>query len=508
MTTPYSTDWALSQGYVHVPLSSEHSLLMAAGMARAASDQAERSRQYDAEANLPATQAALTCAVTNHYNALTAMDHFAVANPHLKKDPENPLNLVSITIARTMEELVRELNELSDMTGPVQGPAFSREKAEIVTWYIDQLEQIQKLAECRRLAADYAAREAHGLPWDDAARQAVMATLHQSATKPRPPIGNTWDQRQVPDAGLHSEATQATEETALLLNQTTARYNESLPFDVHHSFAAVPDVEDELRRRNVPPIGALIETLYVSMNPDDATLPPGLRELAENFGGPQGAIKRLMTSVTIVAYIHNGRKIVRPLASLNPYPKGFDRDTAVIHAKQAVAAMEDTDQLTKLHGDGIPPIPPFILQAYAHAARHSLKLAEAGLHSATSATLPTLLKEEAALGLPPGALKEMVNKLTTNDPQIAATLIQDPHSTWRQMATLQQTKDLLLKGKELGIDPYTLGRLALEMGHDPSKIEYPPHPFPEEKVRALIETAIDLGIDPATARLRLTAFAQ
>ena len=117
-----------------------------------------------------------------------------------------------------------------------------------------------------------------------------------------------------------------------------------------------------------------------------------------------------MTLVAIAAYIHNGRKTVRPLPKLNPYPKGFNRDTAVIHAKQAVAAMENTDHLNRLQEDGVPPIPPFILQAYAHAAHYSLKLAQAGLHSATDETLPSLLKEAADMGLPPGALTEMVNK--------------------------------------------------------------------------------------------------
>ena len=508
MTNQYTTDWALSQGYVHVPVSPEHSLMMSEGMTRAAAAQLERAREYHAEANMPAMQAALTCAISNHYNALAAMHHFGLANPDLTQDPGNPLTVFSVDITATMEQLVRNLNEVSDITAPLQGPTFSRENAETVTWYIDQLEQIQKLAQCRTLAANYAAKDAHGLPWDDTARQAVMATLHQSATKPRPPMGDTWSQKQVPDAGLHSQATQATEQTAFLLEQATARYNEGLPFDVHHSLAAVPDVENELRRRNVPPIGALIEILYVSLDPDDTGLPPGLKELADSLGSPQGGIKGVMTLVAIAAYIHNGRKTVRPLPKLNPYPKGFNRDTAVIHAKQAVAAMENTDHLNRLQEDGVPPIPPFILQAYAHAAHYSLKLAQAGLHSATDETLPSLLKEAAAMGLPPGALTEMVNKLTVNDRLVADTLIQDPRSTWRQMATLQQTKDLLQKGQELGIDSYTLDRLTLEMGHHPSEIENQPRPFPEEKVRALIDTAIDLGIDPAIARLRLTDFAR
>ena len=401
MTNQYSTDWALSQGYVHVPLSPEHSLMMSEGMARATTDQAERAREYHAEANMPATQAALSCAVSNHYHALAALHHFGLVNPHITQDPGNPLAIFSVDLTKTMEQLVKNLSELSKMTGPLRAPTFSREDAEIVTWYIDQLEQIQKLEQCRTLAANYAAKEAHGLPWDDTTRQAVMATLHQSATKPRPPIGDTWSQKQVPDAGLHSQATQATDQTALLLEQATARYNESLPFDIHHSLAAVPDVEDELRRRNVPPIGALIEILYVSVDPDDAALPPGLKELADTLGKPHGAIRGLMTLVAIAAYIHNGRKTVRPLPKLNPYPKGFDRDTAVIHAKQAVAAMEDTANLTKVQDDGVPLIPPFILQTYAEAAHHSLKLAQAGLHSANNETLPSLLREAAVMGLPP-----------------------------------------------------------------------------------------------------------
>ena len=102
----------------------------------------------------------------------------------------------------------------------------------------------------------------------------------------------------------------------------------------------------------------------------------------------------------------------------------------------------------------------------------------------------------------------MVNKLTVNDPLLADALIQDPRSTWRQMATLQQTKDLLQRGEELGIDSYTLGRLAFAMGHRPSQIQYHRHHLSQEEVKVLIDTAIDLGIDPAVARLRLPDFTQ
>ena len=55
MTNQYSTDWALSQGYVHVPVSPEHSLMMSEGMTRAAA------AQSNGPANITRKRTCLPC---------------------------------------------------------------------------------------------------------------------------------------------------------------------------------------------------------------------------------------------------------------------------------------------------------------------------------------------------------------------------------------------------------------------------------------------------------------
>ena len=506
---PYTDeDWALRLGFVDAFISPEHALLMAGSLVRNARDNAHRAEQYLAEANEAGSWAAAIWAALNHNNAYSSMCHADVSATSGDTRRQEQLK----ELMEETEKLVREgsdlLQEVTLKVDPQRTGVPPENETQAVEWYLHHIHEIQRLTECRRLAAAYGQQDAHGLDWNETARQALTATLQQTATMPQDLTRETGYGTEMLDAGLHQEAMRATEATEKLLGDTIAKYNESLAThlapEIELHLNLVPKAGRRVQELTVPPLGAKVEFMYFSGDKAGDEDDPNIMNnpAAEILSMPLRGTRSL---VAVVAYIHEGHKVITMLGTMNPYPKGFSRKMAEIHAKQAKLSLRESNTVVEAVRNGDPPPPPFVYLTYEHNIEISLKLAQAGLHCVAPGGLQELMDEAANVGIPPGARKQQVSCITKDSEELAGMLMADFEGRWRRTTTARQTRELINRGRELGIDSHTLKDIATSIGHRPSELDIIPETTPEHASQTLREAAEEAGLDEEAVRDYMTS---
>lgn len=484
-------DWCLAKGYVPIPGTTEHALTMLHSMARCLEEMTRTADHYRLT-NPPAHYAAIGIATAELSNAQQIYHHLNQRNQALFSTENDHIHRATAEIGQRILELAEELSAQQR-----HSPNPQADPREILTpetwWYIHCLAEILIGTESQRLADSYSKRAAASGDWNEEYRQATIATLQQTATRP-PADAALPGPDTVPDPALKQQAVQARELATELYRNAERRYNESLPVDLHPLFTQMPDLEQQARNLTVPAAGARVEILTNEINP------PGEGQNEPHILDPLSQMLTalpisLSSMVGVFAYVHQGRKKILPLSEINPYPKGFSPEMARIHAKQALLALEQDSVSTQSLAGPLPLPLPMILY-YQEAAERALQLAQRGLHCVQPGTLADLMAEAAAAGLTPGLRAELVRAITADDDRMADLLLGDPNGNWRKTATTSQLNAILKTAQAQGLDNCAISSIAQVLGHQPPPLLNPPEKLTQESVQKLIDAANQAGVDP------------
>ena len=266
-------------------------------------------------------------------------------------------------------------------------------------------------------------------------------------------------------------------------------------------------MEQDIARTIIPAAGARTDVItndaatQVERDPEHP-LSTHLADLITHANIP------IASMIAAVSFIHDGRKHIKPLSEINPYPKGFDTSMARVHAKQAILALDEANLQRRCAEEGTPPPPPPLLAYYRLNARHALNLANAGLHTLSSGELADLNAVAVNAGLSAGARASLINAITNDDQNMADMLLADPQGNWRRTATTRQADQVLEAARDSGVDQNTLAKLAQAMGRPDHPSITTPQLISQEAAQLLEQAADAAGIDPMISRHHIGALTQ